>query len=74
MRVAGLIIYMARIRKSNVLYINKVNWALGAKIQSSSGYWSQNSPVQILGIKGDAAHLNIQWPHSSKTTESIQGK
>jgi hypothetical protein len=64
-------------------------WAFGAKIQisykdgsmgpvreiqSGSGYWSQNSPVQILGIKGDAAHLNIQWPDGSKTTESIQGK
>ena len=44
------------------------------EIQSSSGYWSQNSPVQILGIKGDVAHLNIQWPDGSKTTESIQGK
>ena len=64
-------------------------WAFGAKIQisykdgsmgpvreiqSGSGYWSQNSPVQILGIKGDATHLNIQWPDGSKTTESIQGK
>lgn len=64
-------------------------WAFGAKIQisykdgsmgpvreiqSGSGYWSQNSPVQILGIKGDPAHLNIQWPDGSKTTESIQGK
>ena len=44
------------------------------EIQSGSGYWSQNSPVQILGIKADVAHLNIQWPDGSKTTESIQGK
>ena len=28
-------IYMARIRESNVLYINKGNWAFGAKIQIS---------------------------------------
>ena len=44
------------------------------EIQSGSGYWSQNSPVPILGIKGGAAHLNIQWPDGFKTTESIQGK
>ena len=44
------------------------------EIQSGSGYWSQNSPVQILGIRADVAHLNIQWPDGSKTTESIQGK
>ena len=44
------------------------------EIQSGSGYWSQNSPVQILEIKGNATHLNIQWPDGSKTTESIQGK
>ncbi len=64
-------------------------WAFGSKIriqyndgtmgpvreiQSGSGYWSQNSPVQILGIKSDATYLNIQWPDGSKTTESIQGK
>ena len=63
-------------------------WSFGAKIQirytdgtlgpvreiqSGSGYWSQNSPVQILGLKSDGDYLNIQWPDGSKTTEPIKG-
>ena len=63
-------------------------WAFGAKIQisykdgslgpvreiqSGSGYWSQNSPIQILGIKGEASDLKIQWPDGSKTTEPLNG-
>ena len=63
-------------------------WAFGAKIQisykdgslgpvreiqSGSGYWSQNSPIQILGIKGEASDLKIQGPDGSKTTEPLNG-
>ncbi|MBT4068539.1 MAG: hypothetical protein HOE77_07555, partial [Candidatus Marinimicrobia bacterium] len=63
-------------------------WAFGAKIQisykdgylgpvrelqSGSGYWSQNSPIQIMGLKSEADHLKIQWPDGSKTTEPLNG-
>jgi len=63
-------------------------WSFGAKmeirykdgtvgpvreIQSGSGYWSQNSPVQILGLKSEADYLKIQWPDGSKTTEPLKG-
>ncbi len=63
-------------------------WAFGAKIkirykdgstgpvreiQSGSGYWSQNSPIQILGIKSEAAYLKIQWPDGTKTSEPLKG-
>ncbi|MBT7194995.1 MAG: hypothetical protein HN915_06265, partial [Candidatus Marinimicrobia bacterium] len=41
--------------------------------QSGSGYWSQNSPIQIMGLKSDTDHLKIQWPDGSKTSEPIKG-
>ena len=59
-------------------------WAFGAKIQlaykdgslgpvreiqSGSGYWSQNSPVQVMGYNKTVSSVKIQWPDGSKTTE-----
>jgi len=43
------------------------------EIQSGSGYWSQNSPVQVMGLKENATHLKIQWPDGSFTTEPFKG-
>ncbi len=43
------------------------------EIQSGSGYWSQNSPVQIMGIEGEATHIKVQWPDGSKATEPLKG-
>ena len=43
------------------------------EIQSGSGYWSQNSPVQVMGLKEDATHIKIQWPDGSFTTEPLNG-
>ena len=44
------------------------------EIQSGSGYWSQNSSIQVMGLKREAKKIYIQWPDGSKTTETIQGK
>ncbi|SVE09076.1 uncharacterized protein METZ01_LOCUS461930, partial [marine metagenome] len=64
-------------------------WAFGSKIriqyndgtmgpvreiQSGSGYWSQNSPIQVMGLKKEAKKVYIQWPDGSKTTEIVQGE
>ena len=43
------------------------------EIQSGSGYWSQNSSIQVMGLKKEAKKIYIQWPNGSKTTEIIQG-
>ncbi|MCL4176561.1 MAG: VCBS repeat-containing protein [Verrucomicrobia bacterium] len=32
------------------------------EIQAGSGYWSQNSPVQVLGQSQSPAALEIRWP------------
>jgi len=43
------------------------------EIQSGSGYWSQNSSIQVMGLKRKAKKVYIQWPDGSKTTEIVQG-
>ena len=43
------------------------------EIQSGSGYWSQNSSIQVMGLKKEAKKIYIQWPNGSETTEIIQG-
>jgi enediyne biosynthesis protein E4 len=39
------------------------------EIQCGSGYWSQNSPVQVLSLAAVPSHLQVRWP-GGHTTES----
>jgi enediyne biosynthesis protein E4 len=32
------------------------------EIRAGSGYWSQDSPVPVLGLAGEPTHLEIRWP------------
>ena len=41
------------------------------EIQSGSGYWSQNSPVQIMGYNKPVSGVKIQWPDGSSSLESF---
>ena len=41
------------------------------EIQSGSGYWSQNSPVQIMGYNKPVSTIKIQWPDGSNSSESF---
>ena len=41
------------------------------EIQSGSGYWSQNSPVQIMGYNKPVSSIKIQWPDGSNSSESF---
>ena len=55
--------------------VQYVDGSLGPirEIQSGSGYWSQNSPVQVMGIKKNVTHIKIQWPDGSRATEPFKG-
>jgi enediyne biosynthesis protein E4 len=39
------------------------------EIQSGSGYWSQNSPVQVMAARGVAEAIFVRWP-GGRTTHS----
>ena len=43
-------------------------WGAAREVHAGSGYWSQDSSVQVLSAKGDpATHIHIRWP-GGKTT------
>jgi hypothetical protein len=41
------------------------------EIQAGSGYWSVNSPVQVMGLAGDADAAWVRWPGGRETLEPI---
>jgi hypothetical protein len=41
------------------------------EIQAGSGYWSVNSPVQVMGLDGDADAVWVRWPGGRETVEPI---
>jgi hypothetical protein len=42
------------------------------EIQAGSGYWSMNSPVQVMGLDGVPDAVWVRWPGGRETTTSIQ--
>ena len=41
------------------------------EIQAGSGYWSVNSPVQVMGLDGEADAVWVRWPGGKETIEPI---
>jgi hypothetical protein len=44
-------------------------WGPAREIHAGSGYWSQDSPVQVLGTPAELTRIRVRWP-GGKTTES----
>ena len=38
------------------------------EIQAGSGYWSQNSAIQVMGTAGNVKSIDIRWPDGSRQT------
>ena len=41
------------------------------EIQAGSGYWSVNSPVEVMGLAGDADAVWVRWPGGRETLQPI---
>ncbi len=41
-------------------------------VQAGSGYWSQNSAVQVLGMKQRPTSLWVRWPDGEETESTPQ--
>ena len=41
------------------------------EIQAGSGYWSQNSAVQILGHAEDPAQIEVTWYDGTRDTVQV---
>jgi len=42
------------------------------EVQAGSGYWSVNSPVQVMGLAGNADAVWVRWPGGRETIEPIR--
>src|SRR6266566_3132286 len=43
------------------------------EIQAGSGYWSMNSPVQVMGLDGVPDALWVRWPGGRETYTNVRG-
>jgi hypothetical protein len=41
------------------------------EIHGGSGYWSQDSAVQVLGISSPPTHIQVRWPGGKMTTVNV---
>jgi enediyne biosynthesis protein E4 len=41
------------------------------EVQSGSGYWSQNSPVQVMTAPGTPTAIVVRWPGGPSTTSEL---
>ncbi len=56
-----------------VLRLGDLSGAGAAReVQAGSGYWSQNSGVQVMYAPVGAAHLSIRWPGGGVTNLNVQ--
>jgi hypothetical protein len=46
-------------------------WGAAREIHAGSGYWSQDSAIQVLGTPEAPSHIQIRWPGGATTTGSI---
>ena len=42
------------------------------EVQAGSGYWSMNSPMQVMGLDGVPDAIWVRWPGGRETTTSIR--
>jgi enediyne biosynthesis protein E4 len=47
------------------------HWGPAREVQAGSGYWSQNSPIQVLGTPGAPREIQILWPGGSVTRSPL---
>jgi hypothetical protein len=43
------------------------------EIQAGSGYWSMNSPVQVMGLDGVPDAVWVRWPGGKETSTIVRG-
>src|SRR5258708_1849901 len=47
-------------------------WGAAREVHGGSGYWSQDSAVQVMSLKGVAAtQIQVRWPGGKVTTNNV---
>ena len=43
------------------------------EVRAGGGYWSQDDPVQVMGLAGDPVAVRVRWPDGSETISPLDG-
>ena len=47
-------------------------WGPAREVHGGSGYWSQDSAVQVMNLSGAAAtQIQVRWPGGKQTTNDV---
>jgi len=46
-------------------------WGPAREVHGGSGYWSQDSAVQVMGGEGEAREIKVRWPGGKETVAPI---
>lgn len=49
-------------------------WGPAREVHGGGGYWSQDSPVQVLSLPEQATEIQIRWPGGRVTTKIVPDK
>jgi hypothetical protein len=47
------------------------NWGPAREVHAGSGYWSQDSAVQVMALAESATRIQVQWPGGKRTISPI---
>ena len=48
------------------------SWGLAREIHAGSGYWSQDSAIQVMATPGEPRELEVKWPGGARRTMPIK--
>jgi len=46
-------------------------WGPAREVHAGSGYWSQDSAIQVMAVPEPAARIQVQWPGGKRTISSV---
>ncbi len=51
---------------------NNGEWGPAREVHAGSGYWSQNSAVEVMGLAGSSTKIKVRWPGGKSTTKRLK--
>jgi len=46
-------------------------WGPAGEVHGGGGYWSQDSPLQVLSLPEHAREIQVRWPGGSVTSNTV---
>ena len=43
------------------------------EVRAGGGYWSQDDPVQVMGLAAEPTAVRVRWPDGSETVTPLDG-